>query len=396
MRRRAAALTLALVALLPACSPGGSTEDDLLVVVSAPLTDSPWIGEFVQRGAQLAAAELNDAGGVDGREVTVEVLDNGGSPQRAVANARDAVARGATALITDGTGAVAVSEVTDPVSLPVFVVFEGGESIVDPAERPTLFRLAPANAPMSRRLADYVSEKGERVALLSDTSSYGREGAEATRGNLARNEVELVADLTLPEGGGDVAAQVLQARRAEADLLVVWARATGVAAVVRAARGAGWDVPVYTGPTGEDPLVRQRLADRPDWLDGLTFVSFRITSEVGPEPFAAYRQAYEEEFGAEQVGVEADGRPVVQPPDWSTYSYDAVKLVAAAVEAGGPLLDALNSTVITGANGDERGFGPSDREGVSPDDMYFGRFQDMRFSPVEDDILSTNLPDVPQ
>jgi ABC-type branched-subunit amino acid transport system substrate-binding protein len=286
--------------------------------------------------------------------------------------------------------------VTDPVALPVFVVFEGGASIVDPQERPTVFRLAPANAPMSRRLADYVSEKTSKVALLSDTSSYGREGAAATRENLGRNEIALVSDQTLPEGGGDVAAQVLAARRAGAGALVVWARASGVAAVVRAARSAGWDAPVFTGPTGEDPLVRQRLADRPEWLDGLTFVSFRITSEVGPEPFAAYRRAYEERFGAEEVGVQAGGRPVVQPPDWSTYAYDAVKLTAAAVEAGGPLLEALNSTVITGANGDERGFGPADREGVSPDDMYFGRFQDLRFSPVDDDILSTNLPDVPQ
>ena len=396
MRRRALAVVLALAAVLPACGDAGGSPDELLFVVSAPLTESPWVGRFVQRGAELAAAELNADGGVDGREVVVEVVDHGGSPQRAVANARTAVSRGAVALITDGTGAVAVSEVTDPVPLPVFVVFEGGASIVDPEERPTLFRLAPANAPMSRRLADYVSEQGERVALLSDTSSYGREGVDATREALQRNEVTVVADVTLPDGGGDVAAQVLQARRAGADLLVVWARAAGVASVVRAARSAGWDVPVYTGPTGEDPLVRQRLADHPEWLDGLTFVSFRITSEVGPEPFAAYRKAYEERFGAEQVGVEAGGRPVVQPPDWSTYSYDAVKLVGAAVAAGGPLMDALHSTVITGANGDERGFGPADREGVSPDDMYFGRFEDLRFAPVDDDILSTNLPPVPQ
>lgn len=396
MRRPAAAVVLALLALLPACSAGGADDGEALFVVSAPLTAQPWVGEFIQRGAELAAAELNSGGGIDGRQVRIEVLDNGGSPRRAVANARTAVSRGATALITDGVGAVAVSEVSGPAALPVFVVFEGGESIVDPEERPTIFRLAPANAPMSRRLADYVSEKATSVALLSDSSSYGREGAEATRESLGRNEIDLVTDATLPEGGGDVAAQVLEARRSGAEALIVWARATGVAAVVRAARSSGWDVPVYTGPTGEDPLVRQRLADRPEWLDGLTFVSFRITSEVGPEPFAAYREAYETKFGAEEVGVEAGGRPVIQPPDWSTYSYDAVKLTAAAVEAGGPLLEALNSTVITGANGDERGFGPADREGVSPDDMYFGRFEDLRFSPVEDDILSTNLPDVPQ
>ena len=189
---------------------------------------------------------------------------------------------------------------------------------------------------------------------------------------------------------------MLAARRSGAQALIVWARASGVAAVVRAARSAGWDMPIFTGPTGQDPLVRQRLADRPEWLDGLTFVSFRITSEVGPEPFAAYRAAYEKQFGVDQVGVQAGGRPVLMPPDWSTYAYDAVKLTAAAMAAGGPLLTALDSTVITGANGDERGYGPTDREGVSPDDMYFGRFQDMRFAPVPDDLLSEDLPAVAQ
>ena len=402
MSRRVVAAALSLLALLlTACSPGAASSDEVLFVVSAPLTAQPWVGTFVQRGAELAAAELNDGGGVGGKQVRIEVLDNAGSPQRAADNARTAVARGAAALITDGVGAVAVSEVTDPVPLPVFVVFEGGESIVDPEQRPTLFRLAPANRPMSQRLADYVSEKAQSVALIGDGSSYGREGVEATRANLQRNDIAVVSEATVPEGAGDVAPQVLEARRSGAQALIVWARASGVAAVVRAARSAGWDVPIFTGPTGEDPLVRQRLADRPEWLDGLTFVSFRITSEVGPEPFAAYRAAYEARFGVEEAGVVADGRPVVVPPDWSTYSYDAVKLTAAALgvpggRLGAPLMDALNSTVITGANGDERGFGPADREGVSPDDMYFGRFQDLRFAPVDDDVLSTNLPPVPQ
>ena len=384
---------LAAVLLLPACAAAPAGGDEALFVVSAPLTGEPWVGRSVERGAQLAAAELNEDGGIDGRRVRIEVLDNAGSPQRAVANARTAVSRGALALVTDGVGALAVAEVSEPADLPVFVVFEGGASIVDPQERPTVFRLAPANAPMSRRLADYVSEKASRVGLLADGSSYGTEGVQATRTALSRNEITVSSDAAI---GEDVAAQVLQARRGGAEALVVWARASGVAAVVRAARSTGWDVPVFTGPTGEDPLVRQRLADRPEWLDGLTFVSFRITSEVGPEPFAAYRAAYEQEFGVEQVGVQAGGRPVVMPPDWSTYAYDAVKLTAAAVLAGGPLLTALDGTVITGANGDERGFGPTDREGVSPDDMYFGRFQDLRFAPVEDDLLSTGLPAVPQ
>ena len=398
---RAALLALALLAT--ACNGGasGATDGEVLVVVSAPLTAQPWIGEFAERGARLAADELNADGGAAGKKVVISVLDNGGSPQRAVANARTAVSKGAAALITDGVGAVAVTDVTDPASLPVFVVFEGGISLVDPKERPTLFRMAPSNKPMATRLSDYLSEQVKAVALIADDSSYGREGAAQTRLAFKRNQIRVTADESVSEGAADVAPQVLKARRSGAQALVVWARASGVAAVVRAARSSGWDVPIFTGPAGEDPLVRQQLADHPEWVDGLTFVSFRITSETGPEPFAEYRKEYVDKYGEDEVGVKVDGKPVLMPPDWSTYSYDSVKLLAAWLDKSGgkigpPLMDAVNGVVITGANGDERGFNPEDREGVSPDDMYFGRFDKMRFAPVKDDILSTGLPTVEQ
>lgn len=395
-------IVVALLLLLTACSQDvKAPQGQALIVVSAPLSAQPWVGRFVERGARLAAEQLNSKGGMLGRTVRIDVLDNGGSPQQVVAHARQAVAGGAVGMVIDGVGAVAVADVTDPANLPVFVVFEGGASLVDPRERPTLFRLAPANKPLSTRLSDYLSERAQRVALLSDDSQYGTEGAAQMRLAFTRNEIDVVADATVPQSSSDVAPQVLAARRSGAQALVVWARATGVAAVVRATRGAGWDVPIFTGPAGEDPLVRQRLADHPEWLDGLTFVSFRITSEVGPEPFAGYRKAYVDEYGEDEVGVRAGGRPVLAPPDWSMYAYDALQLLAAALvtadgKTGAPLMAALDSTVVTGANGDERGFGPTDREGVSPDDMYFARFKDMRFAPVTDDILSTGLPTVDQ
>jgi hypothetical protein len=148
-------------------------------------------------------------------------------------------------------------------------------------------------------------------------------------------------------------------------------------------------------------LVRQRLAAHPEWLTGVGFVSFRITAEVGPAPFAAYRKAYVRAFGEQRVGVTQSGKQVVQPPDWSMFAYDTVKLVAAALTkagATGPKLQSVLSgnEVIVGANGDERGYGESSREGVSPDDMYFATFTGFVFAPVRDDLLSQNLPAVPQ
>ena len=382
--KRGAALLLAVALLLTGCQ-GNAPGSQALVVVSAPVTAHPWIGQFLERGARLAANSSD--------RVRIEVKDNAGSAQQAVAIARQAVSDGAVALVTDGVGARAVAQVTDRAHLAVLIAFEGGASLIDPRAAPTLFRMAPANSAMCRRLADYLADirPHEKVAVLSDDSSYGREGATQSHRDLAHDELPVVYDRAFTQQ--DVSVQVLAARRSGAASLVVWAQAAGVAAVLRSARSSGWQVPVFAGPTGEDPLVRQQLADHPEWVEGLTFASFRITSETGPEPFAAYRTIYEKAYGPDKIGV----GDVVQPPDWSTYAFDSINLVEAALERDPKhVLDALQQVSITGANGDERGFGPDDREGVSPDDIYFARFHAMRFAPVKDDKLSTNLPVVPQ
>jgi ABC-type branched-subunit amino acid transport system substrate-binding protein len=375
------------------------------VVVSAPVSTSPWVATFERNGAQLAAKQANSDHSLElhGKRYRVEVrvLDDAGSPQQAAANARQAVAMHAAALVTTGVGAAGVADITGAAQLPTFVVFEGGDGIVDPRKRPTMFRLAPADKYMTMRLADYLAARHPKVGIVADDTSFGNDGARSLVAAFARDELPVAKQSTVPAGSNDVATQVLSQRRAGVDELIVWASAPVVAAVVQATRSAGWQVPIWAGPSGEDPLVRQRLAQHPQWLTGVGFVSFRITAEVGSGPFAAYRRAYVAAFGEEKVGVKQDGKDVVQPPDWSMFAYDAVNLVIAGLNKSGatgkPLLDTLaGNVVITGANGDERGYSGSTREGVSPDDMYFAQFHGFVFSPVTDDLLSQNLPTVAQ
>jgi hypothetical protein len=161
-------------------------------------------------------------------------------------------------------------------------------------------------------------------------------------------------------------------------------------------------VPVYTGPAGEDPLVRQQLADHPSWVDGLVFASGRMTAERGPAPWNAFASRYESAYGADFVGVRTRaGQRVVQPPDYGMYPFDFVNVLSAALDrargrTGSRLLAALNEVTTAGANGDERGFNRRSHEGVVDDDVYFARFRDMVFRPVKDDPLSSTLPTIPQ
>jgi ABC-type branched-subunit amino acid transport system substrate-binding protein len=396
---------IVLIAIVLALSGCGSDGDRVPVVVSAPVSTEPWIAGSIENGARLAVDEINDNGGVligDGsKELELVVLDNASSPATAQANAREAVSRNAVALLTDGTGATSVAAVTNPASLPVFILFEGGADLIDPQRYPTLFRLAPADAIMTRRLADYIANAGPKVAMLTDDSGYGEQGRKSLRESFTIDEVEVVSDQVIPRRARDLAPQVLAARRAGANRLVVWASAAGVAAALEAVDRANWDVQVLSGQTGEDPLIRQRLVANPGALARLKFVSSRITAEVGPEPFNAFRKRYEDALGADKVGVEQDGRDVIQPPDWAMYPYDALKLLEDALSSsravGAPLLSQLNGGAQSiGVNGDSRAYNAEYHEGVSPADMYFARFDGFVFVPVEDDPLSGSLPRVDQ
>ena len=409
MRKIVAAAAAALV-LLAAC--GGDAQDDpekggtLLIAVNAPFSQSPFIGETIARGVELAIDQINANGGLTVGATVYELemkrYDNALSPQTALQNVRAAVDDGAAAIVDEGTGIDASWKVAAAADVPVCIVYQGGETLLDLEARPNLFRIAPTDHGVAFRLAEYMIPKGLKIGFLHDDSDYGQQGKIAFDDAFGRVPKSIAADITVPFGSSDLAPQVLDARRSGATALLLWGRSSTVAEVIRAARSSGWDVPIYSAPTAEDPLVRQQLSDHPEWVDGLVFASGRMTAEKGPEPFLAFQSAYEDKFGPDEVGVQtAAGEDVFQPPDYAMYPYDFVNVLAAALTAarttdGATVIDFLNQVDTQGANGDERGFNEKNHEGVVDDDVYFAVFHDMVYEPVKDDPLSSTLQVIEQ
>lgn len=406
--RRVSIVLVLLLSLGSACSDPApkAGSGTLLIVVNAPFSKAPYIGDTIFKGVTLAIDEVNASGGVKLGDASytleAEKMDNGLSPQKALSNVRAAVSKGAAAIVDEGTGIQASWAVANEAHIPIGIVYQGGEGLVDPQEKPNVFRITPTDHGIAYRLAEYIEPKGLKVAFLHDDSDYGEQGDIAFDDAFGRISHAVSAKITVPGNAPDVSPQVLEARRSDATALLVWARSSVVAEIVRATRSSGWDVPIYTAPTGEDPLVRQQLSDHPEWIDGLVFASGRMTAEKGPEPFLNFQAAYEAKFGKDQVGVKTSGdKDVFQPPDYAMYPYDFVKVVAAAVTAaqttdGEKVIAALNQVDVQGANGDERGFNEKNHEGVVDDDVYFAVFHDMVFTPIKDDPLSSTLQVIPQ
>jgi len=405
MRATATVLVaLSLVAAGCGHSSSAAKERTILIVVDAPFSQSPYIGNTIGNGAQLAVDQLNAQGiSVSGAHYRVRILrlDNALSPSRAVADTRRALREHAAAIVTDGTGVDASWRLANAQHVPIAITYQGGLGLVNPQTRPNVFRIAPTDHGLAFRLAEYLVPKRLKIAMLTDDSDYGQAGKTALADAFRTVSKSVSARITLPSTASDLAPQVLEARRSGATTLLVWARAAVLAKTIVAARSAGWGVPVYTTPAGEDPFVRQQLADHPSWVNGLTFASGRMTAELGPAPWATFEAAYEAAFGTTNVGVKSGGRPVIAPPDYAMYSYDFVNLLGAAVRSASgtdprKVLAALNQVSTHGANGDERGFNERNHEGVVDDDVYVARFRNMAFRPVRDDPLSSTLPVINQ
>jgi ABC-type branched-subunit amino acid transport system substrate-binding protein len=398
------ACLLAVSVLAAACTQ--AKNEDLVVVVNVPLQRASSIATQIVNGARLAAEQINADGGVRAGarkfNLRIEAVDSGLSPTTTTANVRDAVARKAVAVIDEGTGVDAAWQQARDAGLPICIVYQGAASMIDPVARPNVFRIAPTDHGMAFRLAEYSIPKGYRFALMTDDSTDGTGGERALAEAFGHTPKVVAARIRLAADATDAGVQVLQARRARATALMVWMRPAQIARVIRAARSTGWNVPIFASIAAEDPVVRQALADRPEWLGGVTFAMSRMTSEKGPEPFDAFRTAYEKRFGPEPVGVRARGKEVVQIPDWAMYPYDFVRVLAAAIElsgATGPsqaLVAALEKAEVQGANGDERAFNEKSHEGVVDDDVFFANFSDMTWVPVRDDPLSSTLPSLRQ
>jgi branched-chain amino acid transport system substrate-binding protein len=406
--RRLVILLAGVSVLAAGC--GGSSKSgspkDLVIAVDVPVTGNPYIAQTIRQGVELATSNLNGGGGLrvgnQTYKLRVKLYDNHGSARQAVEDTRRALDAGAVAIVTDGTGVDATWQLAKQKGVSLAITYDGGSGLVDAEKRPNVFRIAPTNHGIAFRYAEYLIPKKLKAALLSDDSAYGREGATDIAKAFSENPGSVALKLTLPAAQPDLSAQILRAKRSGATALLVWGQPPTIAAVLSAARSIGWQVPVYTPPTGADPFIRQQLADHPKWVDGLTFASGRLTAEVGTGPFTNFQSQYEAAYGPDPVGVKtSSGQKVVQPPEFGMYSYDFIHVLVAALTHAGSVepakvTSALNQVTAQGANGDERGFNEHNHDGVVDDDIYFARFHDMTYEPVQDDPLSATLPPIVQ
>ena len=266
-----------------------------------------------RRGVELAVAEINAAGGINGRQLRIEFRDDGGDGSRAAALAQE--------FVDDPSIIGVVGHVTSGAMVAASQVYDGQlAALATTASSAALsgisswvFRVISSDSANGADLARFASRLGKRRAMiLYENDAYGRGLADAFRGQF---DGDVIGFDPFASDGADAAvfAEWIATRRPDI-VFVAGTERSGMALLREArARGVAAD---FLGGDGWTGIV----AD-PEAAEG-AYVGAPFTA-LDPRPEA---QRFVEAFRA-RFAEDPDGN--------SALAYDAVQVMAAGLRSVG-------------------------------------------------------------
>ncbi len=313
----------------PALAQSGPVLVGWLAALTGP-SSAPAIG--FNRGVEFAVNEINAAGGAKGRKIELVVRDTQGDPTKAVNATQDMISRQKVNAIwgpTNSGESLATTAVMARGKMPNIhpcVV----DSLIDPAKYPNAFRIAPSNGQWDDAVRNYCLNilKQKDVAVLGDTTGYGTSAVEASVAALKKDGANVTYRAQIDATQPDVMPDMLRMKEAGTKVIVIWSVATGMEARIMNARATmGWDVPIVGHPALGSGDVRGLLDKEANWnnvyIVGYASCSFDASGKLPP-------------LSADFV-AKLKGKVNLEDTSlwWVSCGYDAIKLVAAAVEATG-------------------------------------------------------------
>ena len=221
-----------------------------LAAMTGP-SSAPTIG--FNRGVNFAVEAINAAGGVKGRKIELVMRDTQGDPTKAVNATQELVSQAKVHAIwgpLNSGEALATTPIMARAKIPDIhpcVV----ESLIDPAKFPNAFRMAPSNGQWDDAVRNYCLNilKVKKVAVLGDTTGYGVTAVGASVTEFKKDGAEVVYQANIDSTQPDTTPDMLRAKNAGAEAIVVWSVSTGMEARMFNTRAAlNWDVPFVGHP----------------------------------------------------------------------------------------------------------------------------------------------------
>ena len=305
-------------------------------------------GIEMRNATEMALDEINEAGGVLGKEVELIFGDTEGLPERGTAVTERLITQNKVVALTgEYHSGVALTEMEVAHKYGVPVVFaEPWADDVTAKGYPEIFRVAPSIEFYSSIASNYIAANGwEKIVFVTEDTDYGRlqgEGWVKQLGALGITDVELIYADPATEDFTPILQRIAQD---PPDMLGGVITGIGNSRMVRQACELG------LAPTAETAYYATTDSQYPEFWETVgdcgqyTFFTYvGLPKSLWNEKTEAFMANYEERYGQVPGGVAME-------------AYDATYLLLTAIEQAGStepeaIIEALENIELTGVLGE--------------------------------------------
>ena len=301
-----------------ACALAGSASAQVKFGVGGPITGpNAATGAQMKNGTQQAADDINAAGGILGKKISVDFGDDVSDPKQGVSVANN--------FVGDGVKFV-IGHYNSGVTIPASEVYhENGILEITPAStNPTvterglwnIFRTCGRDDQQGRVAGAYILKhyKGKKIAFVNDKTTYGKGLADETLKTIKAGGMKEVLNEGINTGEKDYSALISKIKQSGADLVYFGGLYTEAGLIVRQMRDQGVKAPLMGG----DGITSDEFAT----VGGPGVVGSLMT--YGPDP------RNRPEAKAVVAKFRAKG---FEPESYTLYSYAGVQIIAQAATA---------------------------------------------------------------
>ena len=286
-------------------------EAPLEIGVFTPLSgDAAIYGDAMKKGLDLAAQEVNQDGGVLGREVRLVYSDT-------YLDSKEAVSAVKKFIEVDGIDFIIAAEGSGATSAAVPLADSSETIMMIPiASTPTLkdagdyvFRIIASDAYQGRKIAEIaesLNKKSAGILYLNDAYGFGVK-------NTFKQEFDgRVIEESFNQGDSDFKTQLTKIKNKDPDVVVIVAR-TDAPNIIKQIHELGIDVQIIASAEFKDESLVKATGDL---AEGIILPFYTETTD-----YVDYKEKFEEKYDEE-------------PALFSDYGYDSLMVVVDAIEAG--------------------------------------------------------------
>jgi branched-chain amino acid transport system substrate-binding protein len=243
-------------------SAGSGSNDAIVFGAVLPMT-GPYasVGQQASAAFNVALDKINAAGGIHGKHVKLVVKDSGGvDVSQAVSAANELIDQDHVSFVWADDLAAMTAGIIPITTQAKIVSFTGGSSasVVNPTKLPYEFAFAVVN---DNRIPATVcgglqkAPGATKAAVVVTSDATGIATADAFDPALKAKGIDVVSTVEFDPTATDISAQLLKAKNAGAQFIVMQAAGTATGTVMRGVQALGWKVPVIgtNGSTSVDP-----------------------------------------------------------------------------------------------------------------------------------------------